>query len=187
MYDTNVSYRDIVNNIYIQRGHRGWYVCPVFSDSIPYLAVVSHFDHIYGLNEVLAAFPECLVYTSEYGGKALFDDRKNFSHYHESPISYKGPEPRILKEGDSVELFPDCMLQVMETPGHCPSCLTYIVGDCIFTGDAHIPGLKVVTNLPRGNRVKAEESLKKIFKLAENRTVCAGHKGGAGAGGLMNA
>ena len=32
---------------------------------------------------------------------------------------------QILKEGDKIELFHNIYLEVLETPGHCPSCLTY--------------------------------------------------------------
>ncbi len=135
-----------------------------------------HFDHIYGLNAVLHKFPGCTVYTSGYGAEALYNDRKNLSFYHGQAIEYNGAEPIILTANDTIEIFPDKRVQVIETPGHNNSCLTYIIDNYIFTGDSYIPELKVVTNLPGGNKLEAEVSLARIKKLAENKIICAGHE-----------
>ena len=53
--------------------------------------------------------------------------------------------------------------------------MTYFTNDYIFTGDSYIPGVEVVTKLPRGNKKDAEHSLEKILNLTEARTICAGH------------
>jgi len=66
--------------------------------------------------------------------------------------------------------------KVYHTPGHNPSCLTYEIGDYLFTGDAYIPGVKVVTTLKGGDKAKAAESVERILRLAEGKTVCAGHE-----------
>ena len=41
-----------------------------------------HFDHIYGLNQLLRLFPDCKVYTNDFGQKSLTDPKRNFSRYH---------------------------------------------------------------------------------------------------------
>ena len=135
----------------------------------------SHFDHIYGINDFLKKFPDCKIYTSEYGKIALKDAKKNLSFYHEQAIEYLEDNVQILKEGDKIELFHNIYLEVLETPGHCPSCLTYYTDNYIFTGDSYIPNLKVVTNLPKGNKIQAQESLERIKELAKNRIICPGH------------
>lgn len=135
----------------------------------------SHFDHIYGINDFHKKFPNCKIYTSEYGETALKDAKKNLSFYHEQAIEYLEDNVQILKEGDKIELFPNIYLEVLETPGHCPSCLTYYTDNYIFTGDSYIPNLKVVTNLPKGNKIQAQESLEIIKELAKNRIICPGH------------
>lgn len=135
-----------------------------------------HFDHIYGLNYLLKLFPDTLVYTNEVGKDALLDAKKNLSYYHETPFVFEYPDNiMIVNDGDEIELSDGLKAKVMETPGHHPSCLTYVVGDAIFTGDSYIPGIKVVTNLPKGNKKQAQESLDKIMQLAENHTVYPGH------------
>lgn len=136
----------------------------------------AHFDHIYGLNELIKRFPDTLVYTNESGKDALLDARKNMSLYHEKPFVFEFPNCiRIVKDNDEIRLSDKLKAKVVATPGHHPSCLTYLMGDAIFTGDSYIPGTKVVTNLPKGNKKHAQESLNKILLLAKERTVYPGH------------
>ena len=135
----------------------------------------THFDHIYGINTLHRAYPDCRVYTSEYGKIALYDEKKNFSKYHEASLVYQGENVKVLHDEECVELFPGISIKVYATPGHCHSCLTYVVGNWVFTGDSYIPGVKVVTKLPGGDRLLAKRSVDKILKLAEGKVVCAGH------------
>lgn len=135
----------------------------------------THFDHTYGINALHRVFPQCRVYTAEYGKIALYDEKKNFSKYHEAPFVYEGSNVVVLKEGDKIDLYPGVFITAYETPGHCPSCLTYVLDNWIFTGDAYIPDVKVVTKLPGGDRAIAKQSLDKIIGLAEGKIVCAGH------------
>lgn len=135
-----------------------------------------HHDHIMGINALKAAYPECVVYASEECQKMLASAKANLSYYVEtaSKIEYKG-EVALLHDGDSIELFKGIHLDVIATPGHHPSCLSYLVGDFLFTGDSYIPGVKVVTNLPKGNKRQAEESVARILELGRGRGICPGH------------
>lgn len=134
-----------------------------------------HFDHIYGLPELLRRFPHCQVVTNEAGLEALADSRLNLSRYHETPIAVSPENVLLVQEGDSVLLFEDLSARVYETPGHHPSCLTFEIGDCLFTGDAYIPGEKVITNLPGGDKALAAESVKRILELGVGKTIWCGH------------
>lgn len=135
----------------------------------------SHFDHMAGINVICEKFPGCKVFTSAFGAEGLKSDKMNFSLYHERSVVYSGENIAILHEGDSVPLFEDVSLAVVETPGHCPSCLSYYTKGYIFTGDSYIPGVPVVTKLPRGNKTQADLSVRKIIRLVEGRTICPGH------------
>ena len=137
----------------------------------------AHFDHIYGLNKIIERFPDCEVFTSEYGKEGLFSDKINLSFYHEDPIVIKGANIRILHENDRVELFEDCFLETFETPGHNWGSLTFKVNNYLFTGDSFIPGYDVVTKLKGGNKDESKKSLKKIKSLISEETIiCPGHK-----------
>ncbi len=136
----------------------------------------AHFDHIYGLNELLKLFPNTLVYTNECGTETLLDARKNMSLYHETPFVLERPDNiRIVNDGDEIELDKGITAKVVATSGHHPSCLTYIISDAIFTGDSYIPGIKVVTNLPKGNKKLAQDSVEKILLMSEGRIIYPGH------------
>lgn len=135
-----------------------------------------HYDHIYGLPKLTEKFPALRVYTNEYGKKALTDIRLNYSKYHNDPIVYKSENVVTCDEGSVIEMFDGVQAKVYHTPGHNPSCLTYEVGDYLFTGDAYIQGIKVVTTFKGGDKVKAAESVERILRLAEGKTVCAGHE-----------
>ena len=125
----------------------------------------THFDHTYGINPLHRAYPQCCVYTAEYGKEALYDEKKNFSKYHQAPFVYEGTDVVVLKENDNVKIYPGTFITAYETHGHCPSCLTYVLNDWVFTGDAYIPGAKVVTKLPKGDRLLARKSIDKILYI----------------------
>lgn len=137
----------------------------------------AHSDHIYGLEELMRRFPAVKVYTNAAGVEALKSPKQNISHYHsEYPdISIEAPDNVcILKEGDELDLLGK-KVQVYETPGHAPSCITYIIEDKAFTGDAYIPGVKVFTGFPHANRKQAAESVERILQLTANCQIMPGH------------
>lgn len=136
-----------------------------------------HHDHLYGINSLMRYFPNCKIYTAETGVWALRSGKRNLSAYSEDEIvEYYGDNIQILHNGDYMELFPNIGLNIYETFGHDDNCLTYRVGNYLFTGDSYIPGVKVVYKLPRGNKQQALQSQKFILSLCNSETViCPGH------------
>lgn len=136
----------------------------------------THFDHIFGINEIIEKFPDSIVYTSENGKEGLYSDKQNYSRYHETPLIFQGKNIAILTEGQKVSLNNKINVEVLETPGHDWSCLTYQIGNYLFTGDSFIPNIKVVTTLRGGNKAESKKSLEKIKAIINDETlVCAGH------------
>ncbi len=136
----------------------------------------THFDHIYGLNDLLVHNPRLKVYTSENGSIGLKSPRFNLSLFHEHAFTYEG-ETVMLHNKARVKLYSDMELHVFDTPGHDWSCLSYRVGEYLFTGDSYIPGMKVVTNFPKSNKQQAQESLNKILQMTTScRYICPGHE-----------
>ncbi len=135
----------------------------------------AHYDHMYGLPKLTALFPSLRVYTNEEGKAMLASERKNISRYHEDPINYISDNVVICEDGEEIELFDGVKALAHYTPGHNPSCITFEVGDYLFTGASYIPGIKVVTNLPGGNKAFAAESLEIIMRLADGKNLCPGH------------
>ena len=136
----------------------------------------AHYDHIYGINRLIEAFPACIVFASEQTKEGLFSDKLNLSFYHEDPIIFNGSNVQILHENNKIELFNNCYLEVIETPGHNWGCLTFKVENYLFTGDSFIPNVEVVTKLKGGNKEANKKSLQKIMDNISNETiVCPGH------------
>lgn len=136
----------------------------------------SHFDHIYGIVSLIETFLDCKVYVTEYAKVGLASEKLNMSKYHETPLSYKGDNVIVVHESEQMELFEgEPFIEFYETPGHNPGCLTMVMGDVIFTGDAYIPGVGVNTIPPKSNKKQAKESLERILKLAEGKTILSGH------------
>lgn len=148
----------------------------VFEGVKDVLLTHAHFDHIYGLNELLRISPLAKVYTNEIGKEMLLDARKNMSFYHETPYVFEYPEAIvIIKDGDEITLSKGFSAKAVFTPGHNPSCITWIIGNSMFTGDSYIPGIKTVTNLPGGNKTEAKKSESTILSISSDLTIYPGH------------
>lgn len=137
----------------------------------------AHFDHIYGLEDLVELYPKCKVYVTEYAKDALASDKLNMSRYHGDRINYNEDNVIVVLEGESMMLFEDePQMEFYETPVHNPGCLTMVIGDIIFTGDAYIPKVEVNTQLPFADKVKAQVSLNRICQLAKGKHILSGHK-----------
>lgn len=139
---------------------QGWHVRGV-------LLTHAHFDHIYGLNRLMEIFPDALVYTNAEGEKSLQNPKWNFSRYHEEIENFVFRKPenvRVLDAEGTLDLY-GMSVEVLFTPGHEPSCISYRVGEYLFTGDSYIPGVNVVKTFPRSNKEQAAESLVRLQEL----------------------
>lgn len=135
-----------------------------------------HYDHIYGLNHLHEASPECGIFASAHTIQGLYDPKMNLSFYHEDPIVFKGPMPVEIRDGDEIRLFRGIRAVVYSTPGHNPGCLSFEIENYLFTGDAYIPFVQVVTKLKGGNKTVAASSLRKIrSRLHPGITLFPGH------------
>lgn len=128
----------------------------------------SHFDHIYGVNDLQEKFPLINVYTSFYAKEGMMCEKLNGSLYMEIPFVIKRQDINIVKEGDQIQLWDNIYLNVFETPGHDRDCLSFYVENNLFTGDALIPGIKVHTKLKFSNKNLAEETIKRILEQFDN-------------------
>jgi len=137
----------------------------------------THFDHIYGLNDLLGRNPDMKIFTNAYGKLALQNPRLNLSHYYPAMSDF------VIDRSESVvEVGDESVLDVLgsevhvkSVPGHDNSCLAFIIEDKLFTGDAYIPGKRVVTNLPRCNKDQALSSEQELKALSKVYQVMPGH------------
>ena len=127
----------------------------------------AHYDHIYGINEILEKFPKCKIYCSEYAHHGLKSEKLNLSFYHDYPVVYKGENVNIVSDNMLFELFLGCRIRVLETQGHNQGSLSFMMEKGIFTGDSLIPGFPVVTKLKSGNKEDALKSIHRIREVSE--------------------
>ena len=135
-----------------------------------------HFDHIGGVQELLAALKreqperEIPVYIHP-------------SDYPVAPASFareatlEGVENvRFYKDGDTLQLS-DLTIEVIETPGHTKGGVTLKVGDALFTGDTLFAGSCGRTDFPTSSDEEMMASLKKLAQLEGDFRVFPGHEG----------
>jgi len=127
-----------------------------------------HSDHISGLIGLLTEEPSLVVGTNVAGHEELANPRKNLSFYHGTPSIVEGYVSLILQDGMTIHFEGIADVDVIATPGHSSSCLTYKVGKDLFTGDAYIPGLKTFTKFPRGNKDLAIQSISILKNMEHN-------------------
>lgn len=137
----------------------------------------SHYDHIYGLNELLAIFPKLCVYASSYAIEGLKSDKKNLSKYHEDSFIYDGTNIITLNNGDKIELYNSYYLTAHYTPGHDISSMIFSVNNhALFTGDSFIPNIKTVTHFPLSCKKAEKESSVFINNIIKGfRIIFPGH------------
>lgn len=136
----------------------------------------SHFDHIYGLNEVIKKYPDINVYTSDAGEKGLYNVKRNLSEYHEHPWMYRFKNIAVLTEQTKL-LVLNKLVGIYATPGHDVSCLSFRIDNHLFTGDSYIPGIKIFTQWPLSDKQEAEQSEKRVLEIVnkEKLVIKAGH------------
>lgn len=141
----------------------GWNVLGV-------LLTHAHTDHIYGINTLLKTFPNAIIYTNEDGKEGLMNPKWNFSRYHdevEDFIISSLQNVQVIEKESTLHIADNLTVEVLFTPGHEPSCLSFIIGNNIFTGDAYIPGVMVVTSFPRSNKQQATSSLQRLKTMED--------------------
>lgn len=147
----------------------------------------SHFDHIYGINDLLEKFPDIIIHASFFAKEGMMCEKLNGSRYMEMPFVVDSPNVNIIKEADSILLWEGKYLNVIETPGHNRDCISLQIGENLFTGDALIPGIKVVAKSKYSDKVQAEISIKRIFnEFNDDTMICPGHGNNCLLGELKN-
>ncbi len=136
----------------------------------------AHLDHVAGVGEVLAAFPDIPVLGHESERNWPGDPSLNLSASYGIPIAAPGAT-RFIAEGDELVLGSD-RWRVLHTPGHSPGSITLvndragvaIVGDTLFAGSigrSDFPG--------SDERVLHESIRNRLYTLPDATAVHPGH------------
>lgn len=196
---SQLSIKQVVNSVYnsnsyilshqTSEGIEVWIIdvgdADRITDALPEGAIIksvflthTHYDHIYGLNNFFVQHPNIRLYTNAAGSKALVYPMLNYSRYHlEAPdfVLNNTDNIIVIEDGMSIDLYDNVILRVIATPGHDASCLTYIVGDFVFSGDSFIPGVCTRATFRMSDKDAVSDSEERIKQLAANKTLCPGH------------
>ena len=137
----------------------------------------AHFDHIYGLNDLLSQYPQCMVYiANEYGKEALHNPKTNGSKYTEEGPIVIDDNARIEYYRDMMLLWEDVEMQTINTPGHSDDSQCLLVDGMLFTGDTLIKDVRTVTKLKGGSVEKLNYSILLLAKMkGRGLSVMPGH------------
>lgn len=136
----------------------------------------AHADHLSGAQELKKRFP--LVKLAI--GERITEVQGVFKKIYNLPEKFipNGAQfDRLLKDGEKVQAG-SIEIEVIFTPGHTPACVSYQIGDAIFTGDAiFMPDTGTGRcDFPAGSSETLYQSIaNKLFKLADSTRVFVGH------------
>lgn len=87
-----------------------------------------------------------------------------------------GAFDRLYSEGETFPLG-EMTVEVIHTPGHTPACVTYRIGDAVFTGDTlFMPDYGTArTDFPGGDARTLYRSIQRLLALPDETRVFVGH------------
>lgn len=137
----------------------------------------SHYDHIYGVNELLRYYPDIPIYASKGTIEGLADPDINLSYMYDDGDYIVERATCIEFPSTGITILHNKAIISLSTPGHDQDCTTYIIDNCIFTGDSYNPEFPVFTKWRRSNEVDAEKSIATILQFFEEKhlTIYPGH------------
>lgn len=130
-----------------------------------------HFDHVGGVDIL-----------SKHGAKIICGENERCLIFSESYLSLFGgvqvPHFEVDKTVIDGEILRLCNIdvKVIETPGHSVGSVSYLIDDCIFSGDTLFRGSVGRCDLPTGNMGELVRSVKKLYALKGDFKVYCGHE-----------
>ena len=142
---------------------------------IAILLTHGHFDHINGVEALLAKFPEIKVYVSAADVQVMAHPMNAMPPEY---LPLRLPAARLATL-DASELvfagFPT--IQPIATPGHTPGGVSYFIPEekLLLSGDTLFAGSVGRTDLPGGDMATLMKSLDALKRLPPETTVIPGH------------
>ncbi|KGM93132.1 MBL fold metallo-hydrolase [Clostridium botulinum] len=130
-----------------------------------------HMDHVGGV-EILREKYNVPVYINGKDKELMEKGTEVFGR-----IWSKTSEDKELNDGEILKLG-NLDIKCMETPGHTPGGMSFLVNNVVFTGDTLFRGSVGRCDLPGGNQSQLIESIKsKLMILDDEIVVLPGHEG----------
>lgn len=144
------------------------------------LVTHAHDDHL-AAAAAIAVRERAPVHLHSADSRTL--ERANFIRIatrNERPIRI--PTIDVDLAGCSELCFGALRVSVLHTPGHTPGGTCFLIGEDLFTGDTVLDGRLGRTDLPGGDRLALESSIRRIARACPRQaTIWPGHGGAFGA------
>ena len=134
----------------------------------------AHADHLSGSQLLRRRFDARIAI-----GERIREVQATFREVFDLPATFPtdGSQfDRLLADGEIVRAG-SLEIGVIATPGHTPACLTYRIGDAIFTGDALFTEDYGTgrCDFPRGSAEALYDSIQRLYRLPDETRVFVGH------------
>ena len=126
----------------------------------------AHADHLTGSQELKKSFPSALISI----GKRISEVQKTFGSMNDNFDH--------LFTDSEVKSFGSITVKAIPTPGHTPCCMSYLIGDNVFTGDSlFMPDFGTGRcDFPGGSSECLFQSItKNLYTLPDETKVFVGH------------
>jgi len=136
----------------------------------------AHADHLSGSQRIKEAYPGALIAIGE-GISVVQETFKGVFDLPESFATDGSQFDRLLADREVLEAG-SLPVEVINTPGHTPACVTFKIGDVIFTGDAlFMPDSGTGRcDFPGGSAEDIYSSItERIYTMPEETRVFVGH------------
>ncbi|MBX7232490.1 MAG: MBL fold metallo-hydrolase [Bdellovibrionales bacterium] len=136
----------------------------------------AHADHLSGAQELKKRFPQIKIAI----GSKITEVQMTFKKVFNLPDFFvpNGSQFDLLLDENSFIHAGSIEIKVISTPGHTPACISYWIGDALFTGDAlFMPDTGTGRcDFPSGSAQSLYESIvNKLYKLPDSLRVFVGH------------
>lgn len=133
----------------------------------------AHYDHVLALDEIKKEYPKADVIIGEKDVEFLRSVPVQ-GIYERKVLPQIKSEIIAVTEGEYLT-FGDGNIKVLETPGHTPGGVCYLIDRKLFSGDTLFYHTIGRTDLPGASENDMKESLEKILMLDPKVNVYPGH------------
>jgi len=136
----------------------------------------AHADHLSGAQTLKNKYPKSQTAI----GARITEVQKVFKNIFQMSENFLADGNQFDKLLSDEEIFSAGTLKIktIYTPGHTPACVSFLIGDALFTGDAlFMPDLGTGRcDFPAGSATELYHSIKdRIYSLPETTSIYAGH------------
>jgi glyoxylase-like metal-dependent hydrolase (beta-lactamase superfamily II) len=134
----------------------------------------AHADHLSGSQLLRSALQAKVAI-----GERITEVQRTFKQIFDLPESFRcdGSQfDRLLMDGEVVTAGA-LRIEVIPTPGHTPACVSYKIGDAVFTGDALFMDDYGTgrCDFPKGSAEAMYDSVRRVYELPNETRVFVGH------------